>query len=74
MTMTYADTLKTDIYFVPQMRKDQRSPLILLVHGGGFTSGNRDGELESAFALDMAQRGYVVASMSYDLVRKGQPE
>lgn len=74
MTMTYADTLKTDIYFVPQMRGGERSPLILLVHGGGFSSGKRDGELESGFALAMAQRGYVVASVSYDLVRKGQPE
>ncbi|MBL7473139.1 alpha/beta hydrolase [Robertkochia sediminum] len=74
MTMTYADTLKADIYFAPQMRGGQKSPLLLLVHGGGFSSGKRDGDLESGFALAMAQRGYVVASISYDLVRKGQPE
>lgn len=74
LTMTYADTLKTDVYFVPGLRGQEKSPLLLHVHGGGFSMGTRDGELESGFAIAMAQRGYVVASISYDLTRKGKAE
>lgn len=74
LTMTYSDTLKTDIYFIPGVQNKKKSPLILLVHGGGFYTGSRDGELETDFAMDMARRGYVVASMDYDLTRKGKKE
>ena len=72
LTMTYADTLKTDVYYVPGKSGNERSPLILLVHGGGFYTGKRNGDLETAFAMDLAGRGYVVASMEYDLTRKGE--
>lgn len=74
LTMTYVDTLKTDIYFVPQRKEQQKPPLILLVHGGGFYTGKRDGDLETRFAMEMAGRGYVVASMEYHLTRKGKTE
>ncbi|WP_224491004.1 alpha/beta hydrolase [Robertkochia flava] len=74
LTMTYADTLKTDIYYAPGSRSVHKSPLVLLVHGGGFYTGKRNGELETAFAMDLAGRGYVVASMEYHLSRKGKKE
>lgn len=74
LTMTYADTLKTDIYYVPNRKEQQKAPVILLVHGGGFYTGKRDGDLETRFAMEMAGRGYVVASMEYHLTRKGKKE
>ncbi|THD67464.1 alpha/beta hydrolase [Robertkochia marina] len=74
LTMTYADTLKTDIYYVPHRKEKQKAPVILLVHGGGFYTGKRDGDLETRFAMEMAGRGYVVASMEYHLTRKGKKE
>lgn len=40
-------------------------PLIVLVHGGAFVGGNR--QQMAGPALDFAQRGFVVASISYRL-------
>lgn len=74
LTLNYTDTLKADVYYVPGKKKVEKSPLVVLVHGGGFSSGKRDGELETGFSVDMAQRGYVVVSMEYHLTRKGRAE
>ncbi|ADY29111.1 secreted lipase/esterase [Cellulophaga lytica DSM 7489] len=69
-TYSYADTLKLDFY---SYKKDTvtNKPLLILVHGGGFSGGKRNNPLEIKFCEDMAKRGYAVASMSYRLVRKG---
>lgn len=71
-TYSYADTLKLDFY---SNKKDTvtNKPLLILVHGGGFSGGKRNNPLEVKFCEDMAKRGYAVASMSYRLVRKGNP-
>ncbi|WBU90619.1 alpha/beta hydrolase [Cellulophaga omnivescoria] len=71
-TYTYADTLKLDFYSI---KKDTvtKKPLLILVHGGGFSGGKRDNPSEIKFCEDMAKRGYAVASISYRLVRKGNP-
>ena len=42
-------------------------PLLVWIHGGSFAIGSRDGALEQLVATDWAQRGYVVASISYRL-------
>lgn len=70
-SFTYKEGLDLDIY---QAVKDssQNRPVLLLVHGGGFASGQRNGKLESDFMKQMAQYGYVGVSMSYRLLRKGQ--
>lgn len=44
---------------------DRRLPGVLLIHGGGWTGGNKEAFRSTAHAL--AQRGYVVASTSYRL-------
>lgn len=71
-TYSYADTLKLDFY---SHKKDTvtKKPLLILVHGGGFSGGKRDNPSEIKFCEDMANRGYAVASISYRLVRKGNP-
>ena len=68
-TLTFSDTLKLDIYSPKKDIRNKR-PLLLLVHGGGFASGRRDNPLEKEFSITMAKKGYVVASMSYRLLRK----
>lgn len=68
---TYADTLQLDFYTVEQ-NIDANRPLLLLVHGGGFSGGKRDNPLEMEFCNQMALKGYAVASMSYRLTRKGR--
>ncbi len=70
-TYTYSDTLQLDVYTSKKDKIDSR-PLILLVHGGGFGSGKRDNPLEKKFCTKMAGKGYVVASMSYRLLRKNK--
>ncbi|WP_276166322.1 alpha/beta hydrolase [Zobellia alginiliquefaciens] len=69
-TFTYSDTLKLDFYSSEKGVVPNR-PLLILVHGGGFSGGKRDNFLESGFSEAMAKRGYAVASISYSL-RKGK--
>ncbi len=45
-------------------------PLVVYVHGGGFSSGSRDSKGIQYFAKRLAQRGYAVASVSYRLTMK----
>ena len=47
-----------------------KKPLLVLVHGGGFSGGTRDGKDEQTFSREMASKGYDVASISYRLTRK----
>ncbi len=75
-TFTYAtkdgESLKLDIY-LPQLDSDFNRATIIYIHGGGFSSGERDSEKIKQFCSQMAGYGYVVASMSYRLTRKGKP-
>ena len=71
-THTYIDTLKLDFYTATQNQKDNSRPLIVLVHGGGFSGGKRDNAQETEFSQTMAAKGYAVASISYHLTRKGK--
>jgi acetyl esterase/lipase len=57
--------LKLDIYRPLKAPKDQRRPLFVLIHGGGWKSGQR--EDYRPHALRVAKAGYVVASLSYRL-------
>lgn len=47
-------------------------PLVLYVHGGGFSGGRRNDPELVALARDLARRGYAVASISYRLTMRGQ--
>ncbi len=71
-TFTYADTLKLDYYTATEADSNKDRPLIILVHGGGFSGGSRDNPVESKFCETMASKGYAVTSMSYNLTRKGK--
>ena len=72
-THTYTDTLKLDFYTAKENKTDETRPLVILVHGGGFSGGKRDNPMEVQFAQAMATKGYAVVSMSYKLTRKGKP-
>lgn len=45
-------------------------PAVLLIHGGGFSGGNREGMLP--MAVKLAQHGYVAAAASYRLTPRFQ--
>ena len=65
------EILYLDLYR-PQGDTEMKKPLILYVHGGGFSGGSRDGANLVAFAEDFAKKGYAVASISYRLTMKGK--
>jgi acetyl esterase/lipase len=76
-TFTYAtkngENLDLDIY-LPQNDADFERALLIYVHGGGFSQGERDRADIQEFCTRLSEHGYVVASISYRLTRKGKPE
>lgn len=73
-TYTYAfkdgQSLDLDAYF-PAFDSHTNRPLVIYVHGGGFTGGKRDTPVIQEFCRNLARRGYVAASITYRLTRKG---
>lgn len=60
------EALRLDIY-APDKNTDilEKRPLVLMMHGGGFVSGERTNLTNDCIAL--ARRGYVTVTMSYRL-------
>lgn len=56
--------LQLDLY-LPVLANAEPGPAIVMVHGGGWRTGDRSHF--TALATGLAQRGYVVASISYRL-------
>jgi acetyl esterase/lipase len=75
-TYTYAfkdnQSLDLDVYF-PGFDNQTKRPLIFYVHGGGFTDGKRNDPGIPEFCRKLAKHGFVAASISYRLTRKGTP-
>ena len=72
-TLTYFqnDTLKLDLdLFLPAKTSGKKLPLLLYVHGGGFSGGER----QSGHSLCnyLAQNGYASATITYTLYAKGK--
>lgn len=57
--------LKLDLYQPAGSSSAQRRPLFVLIHGGGWKSGQR--EDYRPYAVRVAREGYIVASLSYRL-------
>lgn len=72
-TYTYAEKngqrLDLDIYLPVQDQETER-PVLLYVHGGGFSGGTRNGDGIVDFCKKIARRGYAAVSISYRLTRK----
>lgn len=72
-TFTYAvkngQNLDMDVY-TPANDTTRLRPLIIYLHGGGFSEGVRNSPEIVAFCSKLANYGYVVASLSYQLTRK----
>lgn len=54
-----------DVYYPESTQKDDRLPVIIDIHGGGWMYGDK--ELNKIYCLTLAQKGYVVFNMSYRL-------
>lgn len=66
------DTLFVDLY-APVDDGERARPLVLFVHGGGFSSGSRASNEIVTFAQKLTSYGYAVGSISYLLLRKNEP-
>lgn len=62
--------LQTHLLDIYEPTKDTLAarPVIVLIHGGGFTAGNKANM--SAYAVEFAKRGYVAVSINYRLSTK----
>ncbi|WP_421895741.1 alpha/beta hydrolase [Marinoscillum sp.] len=69
-TVVYEDTLAMDV-FTPKGAAEAR-PLLIYVHGGGFSGGKRDEAGHLAFCERYTSKGWVTATMSYHLTMKGK--
>lgn len=71
-TFTYSirdkDTLKLDMY-QPKNDSILGRSLFVMVHGGGFTKGERNESSLVYLAENIAKKGFVVASIDYRLVK-----
>lgn len=64
------DTLKMDVYTDNTVQQSRSRPVLLWMHGGGFSGGTRDNPAEVKLAQFAAKKGYVGISISYRLTRK----
>ena len=76
-TLTYAkkdgENLDMDVY-QPAFDSNTSRPVIIYVHGGGFSGGTRNSGDIKKFCKNLSQLGYVTVSISYRLSRKDKPE
>ena len=62
------DTLKIDAFINPQSEvKTEGRPVMLYIHGGGFTAGDRVNAAQEVFLRYMAERGWLALSVDYRL-------
>jgi len=61
---------KTENRFLQIKKSKRKLPLLLYVHGRGFSRGKRNDKNIINFGNNMAARGYAVASISYHLTWK----
>lgn len=63
---TQMDSLRMDVYQPdPTIDPLEKRPLIVMMHGGGFAGGHRTDM--APYAMEMARRGFVTATISYRL-------
>ena len=54
-----------DVYYPKGTKKDDKLPVLIDIHGGGWMYGDK--ELNKYYCLELATKGYVVFNMSYRL-------
>lgn len=65
-------TEKLDLYMPANAKKDERFPGIVIIHGGGWWSGQKDDPREQNIAATLAGYGYVCVSIDYLLCEDGK--
>src|SRR5688572_15091824 len=65
-------TEKADLYLPADRPKNVKSPAVLMIHGGGWTSGTKSAAREFNIGTNLALNGYVGLSIDYILAEKGK--
>src|SRR5947209_6096981 len=58
-------TEKADIYLPAKRPSTTQSPAVLIIHGGGWTTGDKAEEREINIATNLVRGGYVAMSINY---------
>jgi acetyl esterase/lipase len=66
-------TLLMNVY-QPEGDTDPARPVVVVIHGGGFTDGGRNASNVVELSGRLARRGYVAATITYRLREAGFPE
>ncbi len=64
---------KLDLYLPAEMPAGVRHPGIVIIHGGGFTGGDKGAAREQNIGATLAEHGYVCVSVNYLLAAPGKP-
>ncbi|MDQ7065411.1 MAG: alpha/beta hydrolase fold domain-containing protein [candidate division KSB1 bacterium] len=63
------EKLRLDLY-EPKGDTEPKRPAIVLIHGGGFTKGDKESQVIVQLAKRFAKRGYVTVSIDYRLSKE----
>ena len=61
-----------DLYLPKNRRPGEKSPAVLLIHGGGWKEGDKRQAREIELGTTLAENGYVAASLNYALRSAGK--
>jgi len=64
---------KADLYLPPTFEPGKKYPGIVIIHGGGWTGGDKAAGREKNIGTTLASHGYVCMSINYALAKTGSP-
>ncbi len=64
---------KADLYLPPVFEPGKKYPGIVIIHGGGWTGGDKAAGREINIGTTLASNGYVCMSINYALAKAGSP-
>ena len=64
---------KADLYLPPIFEPGKKYPGIVIIHGGGWTGGDKGAAREINIGTTLASHGYVCMSINYALAKAGSP-
>ena len=70
--LTSARPEKLDLYLPKSRKAGEKSPAVLLIHGGGWKEGDKRQAREIEFGMTLAKNGFVAASINYALRSNGK--
>ncbi|MEI6872356.1 MAG: alpha/beta hydrolase [Verrucomicrobiota bacterium] len=64
---------KADLYLPAEFAPGKKYPGVVIIHGGGWTGGDKGAAREINIGTTLAENGYVCMSINYQLAKPGSP-